>query len=457
MNEPAYSSVGAPQRSYRLKLWTFFAATLCFAVGLSIGITPNGKQGPATFMQVLSQSDWYVALLASAAAAIVVGLGQEVVALATQPTTGADALTLQPTVIVEIIWRVLLIALLAVCLGVQLAVQRGLLELPQNGLPLVGRDVLTMFAFPLGIMIAMSTAFASARAAQRSGRRWIGALAIAGGAVIVLYVTVNQQTLIVYLVHIACAGVDMANKDAISRYQVDTIAKQTMFANLAKAAMVAYGMAALLLADALRRRGRSRVRRLEAGCGAIFLAAAAVYCVWYYTRGLPMASPDLAEAHYNSYLRWGGLVLGVMAVSVGAYRNARSEDARASVSRPLPLHETPFCLAFLLGATVMLVVDAVRSYSEYQSTFGGVSNLEFAGDLAGNPETQMRVALALATLAACWRAWKLRGLPNPMEISRLDLGRLAATWITLAALLAVGVHTLAAFGFAIWMGPWYIE
>jgi hypothetical protein len=152
-----------------------------------------------------------------------------------------------------------------------------------------------------------------------------------------------------------------------------------------------------------------------------------------------------------------GLVLGLMIASVGAYRYARTEEPPLALVRPRLLHESAFCLACLLGATFILAGDFVRSYWNYSSDFGGTSNLEFASGLAGDPETQLRVALALVTLAACWQAWRLRGLPKATEVARLDLRRLAIAWITLAALLAVGVNTLAAFGFAFWMRPWYLK
>jgi hypothetical protein len=315
---------------------------------------------------------------------------------------------------------------------------------------------LATFVFPLGILIAMCAAYGPAASASRRGRPWIGVLAILGGVFIVVYVTITQRTMILYLVHIAAGAIDAAQRHATSRYHVDTIDKQASFANLAIGAMVAYVLSAVLLADALRRRGRSGLRRLEASCGVILLAASAAYCVWYNAVGFPMASPDLAEAHHNNYLRLSGLVLGLMVASVGAYRNARTEEPPVAISRPRLLHETAFCLTCLFGATIVLVVDFVRSYLDFKSFFGGTTNLEFAGSLVGDSETQLRVALALVTLAACWRAWKLRGLPKATEFSRLDPGRLATTWVTLAALLAVGVDTLAAFSFAVWMTPWYV-
>jgi hypothetical protein len=456
MSEHVANDIDAPRRDYRLKLRTLFAFMVCFAVGLSVGAAPRASPGTANFYELFIESDWYIVLLGSTAAAIVAGLGQESAVLASGLRANPLREALKSTIAIEVAWRLLLSALLVVCLATQFALRRNFIQLPY-GDGFVSNDVLTTFVFPLAILTAISAASNAKAAVPRRGRMWLNALAVLGAAFIVVYVMLTQRTLIVYLVHIATAGVDAAQRHTATRYHVDTLAELTSFANLATEALVAYALAAALLADALRRRGRSMLRKLEAGCGALLLAASAAYCVWYNAVGLPMASPDLADAYRDTYLRISGPVLGLMIASVGAYRNAKNEEPPIVLARPRLLHESAFCLACLLGATVVLVVDFVRSYWNFSSVFGGTSNMEFAGGLVGDPETQLRVALALVSLAAGWRAWKLRGLPKSTMLSHLDLRRLVITWTTLAALLAVGVNTLAAFGFAFWMRPWFLK
>jgi hypothetical protein len=45
--------------------------------------------------------------------------------------------------------------------------------------------------------------------------------------------------------------------------------------------------------------------------------------------------------------------------------------------------------------------------------------------------------------------------PAPLILVPIKLREFAASWLLLAAILAVAVPTFAAFGFSFWLGPWY--
>jgi hypothetical protein len=60
----------------------------------------------------------------------------------------------------------------------------------------------------------------------------------------------------------------------------------------------------------------------------------------------------------------------------------------------------------------------------------------------------------LATLQLCWIRWSNRSRMVAWEITGLSAKSFVVAWITLAAILVVGVPALKAVAFQLWLGPY---
>jgi hypothetical protein len=186
------------------------------------------------------------------------------------------------------------------------------------------------------------------------------------------------------------------------------------------------------------------------------LGSATAYNFWFYRVAFPALSPDLAGAGLRSswFEQLGGAILAAVAVAYASYRMARAAAVHSS-AEPVVVESTttiasmPTIGFLLIGAAVFffqIIRDSLAS--PYFSTWESLASLFIY------PDTYFMLANSVLSLQLGWLNWKGRAI-TAIPVLPLQRSRFATAVVTLGALVVVAIPTLAAFGFAFWMGPWY--
>jgi hypothetical protein len=428
------------------------------AVGLTVGMRPI-KPLDDDVLHVFGELyvDWFVVLLAAVSAAMVIGLIQEAMALGRLRSNQAgNASGWRFTIVVAAAWRIVTAALLTTCLVIRLLANRDRLSFPDVSLE--HGDLWMTELWWLTMIAVLCSMLASSRDAPRPRRRvWDDVAAILAASVIIALGAIFHG-FIHYLVHVACADFDAANKHSVGRYQLTSQADQAWIASVGGAAMAAWSAAACLLVDVLRCRRSGLVGRVETCLGVLLLVAAAGYYLWFELFLLPHASPDFASAGRASSwtLDVGAGVMVVILATAGALRWSRlgaPGDDGLTIVYPHVLYRSMLCTWLLVVAGIVLGYDWVRMVFVWSATIGEA--LEFVAYMASMPPTYLQLAIVILGIRLTWRSSKHRTAVGTLVIERLSPGRFFVAWTTLVALIVVGAGTVAGFSFSWWLGPWY--
>jgi hypothetical protein len=312
------------KRPPQIRLRTLFAITLCLAVGLTVGARGNfDRSSVNAFGSWAPTFNWHYTVLATASAAIIIGLITQAIQLlhSASPTEpGERSLAFARRFAIS--WRLATAAIIALCLAVALLLSQHLIELPDT------ETYLTYEVFPYAwwtcciavVLLASLTRLAP----QRMGAKTVGPSSVIAWLItgLALLLIMPNIGLITYLVHIATQSIENAQPRIYHR-EGGFLGESSGF-RLFWVATVVVALAFVALV-CLISAGRDRQKSAVAPYVAIFIATltpAAAYCIWYYWFGLPRISLDMADGGLASnYLEViAGIGMAVLLITAGAYR-----------------------------------------------------------------------------------------------------------------------------------------
>lgn len=356
----------------QFRLRTIFATFVCIAVALTVGTSAQ----PVTdaFGFYTPQLNWHFALLSAASTAMIFGLMEQSSQLVRgKPGTAPVGNGYKFARKFAVVWRLIIAVILAICMMATVLTSRGVVTLPEQVDVFLFDEIFPGLIWTLCVVIVLSASVARwkhgdnriASLAWRTRAAWILGVAL---AVLVL----PGITEIVFLVHIATSGIELAIPKRFGRSGVFPDHKaegfRTFWISIAAVASIAVAAATLVLINQRSRDGRAR-RILLGAIFAATLVAAAGFCVWYYGIEFHRISPDLASVGpAANWLAWlSGGMLAAMMITVGARRLARMEEMQASESirerdyevRP-SFHEYFLSLLLPIGAILIYRIEILR-------------------------------------------------------------------------------------------------
>lgn len=400
------------------------AITLCVALGLVIGAAPPPEEQDPWDFGYIPQFNWHFALLAAGSAGIVMGVLHDAWAILRfcSPLGASD--NDQFARRWAILWRMLVAAAIVSSLTLKILISRQFWSPPESDMFFYD-DVLTGYVWWFGLLIALGSAVNYSHSGlARPRRAWIEMLVWVGAATLIISMAVDLS-MIPFLVHLACAGVDASLTHVGGRYGLHTVADQTHFAMLAALALGALiGACSLLGCLAMKPTLPKRVKRGVIIGALLLLAAAASYSAWFYRVGRPMASPDLGFGILSSswFLQVGGIVLALMAVTVGAHRITIAGRVRQPAEVIVPRGEFASLAAatiFFILAVIIHIAETIYALLSWGGgfEFGGI--LEAIGYHMYQPTTFIMLALLAFSLRGLWIYWK-RAASTDIQIHEID-------------------------------------
>lgn len=403
---------------------------------------------------------WVYGLLGAASAAVAVGLFQQASAIRRQAAALPNEFaTLKTAARWESGLRRVLASILIACIAIHFLTMHGVIELPKSDLFFFG-DVATQYVWWLAILASLSDACMRAKI-NAPCRRWliVDAIVYLCATCLALYI-VLELSLVIFLVHAATDDVDSGFASSYSRYPIVTYRDEWMLFASSAAAATAIVVAGVFFSPLKNSNGASdSIKRSSLAFLLLLTVISAAYAYWFYSTALNYYSPDLASV--GSGARWwkqlGGVVLGAMLVSCVTYRawHSRERKSFAPESNPTIL-ELPFAaenlaiLLVLLAATSLQLAEQI--WMALDETLG--SWTETLPYLLVYPSTYFIIAMLLASIQLMRLRWQGRA-PAPLTLIPLKSSEFVASWLLLAAIVAVAIPTFAAFSFSFWLGPWY--
>jgi hypothetical protein len=451
----------------QLRLHTLFLLFFCAAIGLTCATAPSD---PADFVHTLfsmhvRQLNVHYALLCAAAAAMVIGLSQQVRFLACsgpcEPNDGPIAFAKS----LAIAWRVLIAIGITTCLGMRILIARRLLKLPE------GQNTWDFNVVPDAVLYVFTIVVLSDSIQRWKPKRIETRLerenALAWIAVVILTLIVLPHSgFIVYLVNIATQGIEQSARLVFQRANVFPNQQLDHYRIFWRslAAVVAVASATLLLASTLNRKlARGRLIALFSTC-VVLLSASAAYVAWFYMEAYPRLAPDFTSVGFGSdWLDWvGGVILAALGITVGAYRSATNKELEAVAiptqgkANEAAFHESPLCLLFLFGAAIAYFVETIHSMLDAPNYGANPGILLILGELLLWPSSCLLLALTLLSIQLCWLRWKRRRETVVWKLKPILPGKFAWTWLAFALLVTVAIPTLTIYACTFWLGPWYL-
>lgn len=436
----------------------FFAA-----IGLAMGTSPRYSIDPtySNWGDPPPSVNWFNALLGAASAAVVWGLIKQVRVICRRASHATDELApFRAAAHLEAALRLLLAALIAGCMTIQLLTMRRFFELSE-GEPIFYGDVVTRYLWWFGILAALTDALIRAKRSSTERRRlgidrvlWLGILIVAAYVVIDL-------SFISFLVYTATRSIDASHLLVCSRYPIVTAGDEWLLLSSGLGAAIAIVGVAALNFRAMKTRGPGGLcqPRLIA-MTLLALTAAGGYAFWFYAVARNYYAPDFEGVGFGAswWHHMGGVILAAACVTYWIYRGWHAVDdrsappalAQASIELPLAA-ESLLALTLIAVAAVIHIVQEARYYygnGFTQNAWEGVAWLLF------QPSAYFMAALLVRGLQLIRLRWH-GGAPSPLILVPITLWEFVASWLLLAAILAVAVPTFAAFSFSFWLGPWY--
>jgi hypothetical protein len=451
----------------QLRLHTLFLLFFCAAAGLTCATAPTD---PPDFVHKLfsmhvPQLNVHYALLCAAAAAMVIGLSQQIRFLAHSGPWEPNARAVAFAKSFAIAWRVLVATGIATCLVMRMLVARSFLKLPESqniwNFKVVPDAVL--YVFTIVVLLDSIQRWKPSKSGTRVDRTNV----MAWIAVIILTLVVLPHAgFVVYLVNIGMQGIEQSSglefqrSNVFPNQQLDHY--RVFWSSLG--AVIGITAASLLLALTVNRKlARWSLVAILCICVAL-LSACAAYVAWFHVQAYPKLAPDFASVGFGSgTLDWvGGAILAAFGITVAAHRSA-AEIALEAVAVPtegkaneVAFHESSLCLLFLFGAAIAYFVETIHSILDAPAYGTGLNIWEVLGEFLLWPNSCLLLALTVLSIQLCWLRWKRRGETIDWKLKPIIPGKFALQWLAFALLAAVAVPTLTIYACTFWLGPWYL-
>ncbi len=312
------------------------------------------------------------------------------------------------------------------------------------------------------------------RSGQASKRSYLfSAIALAIAVPWCLY-SWADVTLISSLVHIAVTGIAMAEPLSLSPETVHATAREHAFFWQSLPVLPVLLASCVGVWQLARQWPRGILRRLL--WTALLLAGLAVmvnYVIWVHTTALPEVSPMLADAmRFGPLHRWITALLVVAILSAGiAYRLTAAGRDTESVE-PLGCGYSPhryhhqrrtIIVLVMLGTVSICVIEPLVLASSsvgYWALSGSGTSFFFLRPLVIFFSNMLYrpnyLPLAILLLGVQKLVASATQLPTPPAVCPPEMvpGQFCAAWLAAFVTIVLAVPTLAACGFAFWLGPW---
>jgi hypothetical protein len=425
----------------RISLRTLFLLFFCAAVGLAVYPTPMGALEPAIAM------------------AMVIGLIQQVRQLYgwhLSENEHSNAIMFARRF--AITWRVLVAAVISIWLIIGMLGSQGMLQFPDR--EDVGPYLQDQAVLPLCVIVVMCSSVARWQSASplRTKRGWrstgLWAFGILVGGVVII-----DATMILFLVHKAVAGIEAAQIYRRPGVYPNLGDEHYRLIWLAFAAVVSMLTAGAVLVWSSRRQNDWRKLATAYFLFPSLLVPPALFCYWYYSTEFYRLSPDFTgvglAANWMDWLI--GAILGAALVATFAYQLSKAGQVKTEVTADLSqdiertaFHESFFCLS-IIGIhaiyTIVIYIASIVSLGRRPPVWSYLTML-------CSPMSLLALALLIVTLQFCWVRWRRRSQSVAWKIDGLSRPAFLQYCAALTLLLIVGVPTLNAFSFILWLGPW---
>ena len=436
----------------------FFAA-----IGLAMGTSPRYSIDPnySNWGDPPPSVNWFNALLGAASAAVVWGLMQQVRVIRRQATPATDELApFRTAAHLEAALRLLLAAIIAGCMTIQLLTMRRFFELPE-GKPIFYGDVVTRYLWWFGILAALTDALDRADPKPSQRRRIVLDGVLLFGLLCLATCVLIDLSGITFMVYIATSEVDGGHGLSYSRYPIMSAGDEWLLLCTGLSSVVAIVGVAVFYFRAMNAcgpRGVCRPRLIAAI--ALALAVAGSYVFWFYATARNYYAPDLENVGFGAswWHHVGGVALAATWVTCSIYRGWHAAGERStssashhnSIDLPLAAENLPGLALISLAAIIHLGQNAWHNYGKLltQSEWEGVALL------LTQPVTYFMAALLVRSVQLMRLRWK-GGAPAPLVLVPITLREFVTAWLLLAGIIAVAIPTFAAFSFSFWLGPWY--
>jgi hypothetical protein len=358
-----------------------------------------------------------------------------------------------------VFWRIGVVCLLIGCYLVAQLLNHRLLHLPEGEVnSLVFGATLRVSVFYLTLVIIMSSS-PKPRAHWRQ-TWWATAMEIVGllaGMLLTFLVAANGMCTAA-MVEFSIRGILAAQP--VQFFDADTaayLADRSSFFWFSLCATASIPAAFVLLRRLAQSWDCSRRQRwLWGGLALLAVSLSGLYPVWLATTGFGRVSPYLERAMQLGPLhRWiSAAILLVIAVTALTYRIA-SSPLRPSVSEiswrkhaHTYYYERAPVLAILAIAALLNLAGEVRLVRSCSLPWY---------ELCNQPLVFLVAAVILLAMRGILVSFRRSAPSAPGEILELPLGLFCTVWTATFLLILTGLTTLAGFGFAVWLSPWYLD
>jgi hypothetical protein len=438
-------------------------------MGLAIGTSPEKENDP--LFTILgwrdAQLNWHYALLAAGSVLVVIGLLHEIVLLNKWRTAdGTKNREASFAVAFAVLWRIAIVCLLSICLVTAMLLTRQVVSLPES------EAAFSYIPFPyatwvLCLIVVLSADLRRWRPKHASpSRRLVEYLVVCVAGMIIAVLVLPDTGLIHYLVHIATAGIELAQPvrnqwpGAFPDHRAEGF--RTFWAATAAAGAVDVAILNYSLMANFNLNRRPRLVLSTVGV-ALPLLISAAFCIWYYGFELHRISPYLAAVGTGgNLLEWcaGILILGIL-VTAAAHRVPSSDLQSIAIERSIDhrpdsilLQDSALCLSLLIGAVVAYFVEAISTYLSMPWSLIGSAEVVLA--MLRDPGAILMAAIFLLSVQLCWLRWRRRAEQVEWKLAAVEPRRFLGNWMAIAIISCVAIPTISAFVFAFWLGPWFL-
>jgi hypothetical protein len=433
----------------QIRLRTMFLFIVCAAVGMTTSADPLGWIAPAF------------------ETAIVVGLLQQARELQKCRLSEAGFTgELKFARRYAIFWRIAICILIVGCMVWRMLLSKKIVALPEHRKIFIN-DVFSDGLPQICVLIAVCNSHMRWRAVRssvlarviRTPFMWAAGIAAA-------LTTVIYATLMDFLVHRAVFGIERSQRYRRTGVYIN-LAAEGYDAIWIGIGAVACLLAAIALVVHFRRKPSklSVWRFLRWALFLMLLIPPIAFYIWYQRYELYRLSPDigsvgLAIAPFD-YM--SGVILSFVAVTVGAYHLGKKPSLTATICDDLRLdtdrrafHESFLGLALLVASAAANLFSIGTDIATYSNSrrMSGAPSLQDLVSVCCDPSMQLKIATIAASSQLLWTRWKKRNQAVPWTLFGLSPLLCVEGWIMLALLLVVGIPTVRAFAFLLWLGPY---
>ncbi len=359
--------------------------------------------------------------------------------------------------------RILLAAMLLSLLVVKLLLIRGIVAYPKNKeflsvMTSLWPNVLLDFTLMACLLSLRSNPIK--KPGRRMIRLFLDTVVMVGMIVLGFYIVTNQQ-FVASLVHIAIAGIHIANPIHLRRVGVfpnhQAEGYQTFWiASAAIGLVLVAGL--LLLLDASSK--RLAVRRAARISFAAIVTLVGTYVFWFAQIEFPRINPEMASVGWAAL--WPDRVAGglfVLGLSFAIAWSLVKFRSPASCAHPVAPRISKLAVMASLGIVVSetwLFLDGAGQFFSFSLLFTDpldllLSTLESIGYLIVTPDLSISLLLIVGGLGVVGSAIRRTG--NVQVLPAIDGREFMVYFVAAISFLLVAIPALAAFGFCWWLGP----